>query len=184
MTTFLALLRGVNVGKANRVPMAELRRLLEGNGCANVATLLNSGNAVFQRDKAPSAKIAAEIATALAARLRVTVPVVVKSLSEYEAIVQENPFAGRAADHASLLVAFTQDSKALSTLASLAALAEPPDEFALGKYAAYLHCATGILESKIGAAVLGKPGSSATSRNWATCLKLHELLRRCQAGPL
>ena len=50
MPAFLALLRGVNVGKAKRVPMAELRRVLEDLGCTNVATLLNSGNAVFVRN--------------------------------------------------------------------------------------------------------------------------------------
>jgi len=183
MTTFVALLRGVNVGKAKRVPMSELRRLLEAIGCTSVVTLLNSGNAVFRSPKAPSAKVAAEIAAAIAAQLNVTVPVVVKSSSVYDAVVNDNPFAIQAKDHSRLLVAFTQDSRALSTLASIAALAEPPDEFCLGKHAAYLHCATGILESRIGTAILGKPGSAATTRNWATCLKLLELLRRCQAGP-
>jgi len=176
MPAFVALLRGVNVGNAKRVPMAELRRVLEDLGCTNVATLLNSGNAVFRRAKAPSAKVAAEIATSIAAVLNVAVPVVVKSSSEYEAIIKDNPFVSHAVDRSRLLVSFTQDSKALSTLASLAALAGPPDEFSLGKHAAYLHCATGILESKIGAAVLGKAGGSATTRNWATCLKLHNLI--------
>ena len=47
MPSFVALLRGVNVGKAKRVPMAELRTLLTGLGYTGVATLLNSGNAVF-----------------------------------------------------------------------------------------------------------------------------------------
>jgi uncharacterized protein (DUF1697 family) len=176
MPSFVALLRGVNVGKANRVPMAELRRVLEQLGCSHVATLLNSGNAVFRRDGAASAKLAAEIAAAISAQLNLTVPVVVKSAPEYAAIVQENPFASRAAAHARLVVAFTQDPKALSALTPLAGLAKPPEEFVVGKHAAYAHCPAGILESNLGTALLGRAGQSATTRNWATCLKLQQLL--------
>ena len=61
MTTYIALLRGINVGKAKRIAMADLRALLEGLGHADVATLLNSGNVVFRSGKKIPAKIAAEI---------------------------------------------------------------------------------------------------------------------------
>jgi uncharacterized protein (DUF1697 family) len=60
--TFIALLRGINVGKANRIPMADLRALLEGLGHTDVTTLLNSGNAVFRATKGTSAKHATDIA--------------------------------------------------------------------------------------------------------------------------
>ena len=56
-------------------------------------------------------------------------------------------------------------------------LVEPPEEFAIGRHAAYLYCARGILESKAGEAMLGKPGRAATTRNWATTLKLQALAR-------
>jgi uncharacterized protein (DUF1697 family) len=62
MPTYVALLRGVNVGKAKRVPMAELRQLLGGLGYTNVSTLLNSGNAVFRTAGASHAKLASDIA--------------------------------------------------------------------------------------------------------------------------
>ncbi|MEX8500212.1 MAG: hypothetical protein AB3X40_07370, partial [Leptothrix ochracea] len=52
----------------------------------------------------------------------------------------------------------------------------PPEQFLIGKNAAYLHCATGILESKAGEALLGKAGKSVTTRNWATVLKLQALI--------
>ena len=64
MPTFVALLRGVNVGKAKRVPMAELRALLSGLGYTGVATLLNSGNAVFHAPRGTPAKHSADIAAA------------------------------------------------------------------------------------------------------------------------
>ena len=70
---------------------------------------------------------------------------------------------------------FVQDDQALASLAALQPLVVPPERFAAGKHAAYLLCASGILESKAGAALLGKAGRAATTRNWATTLKLHAL---------
>lgn len=76
---------------------------------------------------------------------------------------------------ARLLVALPQDDGGLAPLHGIEPLVAKPESFAVGKHAAYLHCANGILESKAGKALLGKMGSSATTRNWATTLKLHAL---------
>lgn len=175
MPVFVALLRGVNVGKAKRVPMAEFRSLLSGLGYRDVSTLLNSGNAVFRATADTPAQHATDIAAALAAGLNVEVPVIVKSAKELAAIVSESPFAVETAGYSRFLVAFAQDPEALPNLAAIAPLIKPPEQFAIGTQAAYLWCANGILESKAGAALLGKVGKSATTRNWATVLKLHAL---------
>lgn len=175
MPTFVALLRGINVGKAKRVPMADLRALLAELGYSNVTTLLNSGNALFQAPKRAPATYAVEIAVAISTRLKLDVPVIVKSAQELAAIVAENPLAANAPDHSRLLVAFVQDTKALPGFAAIHPLVAPPEEFVVGKNAAYLHCAAGILESKAGKALLGKAGGVATTRNWATVLKLHAM---------
>ncbi len=175
MTTFVALLRGVNVGKAKRVPMAELRALLGELGYTGVATLLNSGNAVFRSAKGTPVKHATEIASAIASKLKVEVPVIVKSAKELSAIVAENSLAEASQDHSRLLVAFVQDPKALPGLAIIEPLVVSPEKFLVGKGAAYLNCASGILESKAGEALLGKGGKAATTRNWATVLKLQAL---------
>ena len=175
MPTFVALLRGVNVGKAKRVPMAELRSLLAGLGYTSITTLLNSGNAVFRASAGSAAKHAALIAAALSSQLQIAVPVVVKSAKELAAVVSENPIKVEGAEHSRFLVAFAQDRKALSSLAAVASLVVPPEQFAVGKNAAYLLCAAGILQSKAGEALLGKSGRSTTTRNWATVLKLHAL---------
>ncbi len=175
MSTFVALLRGVNVGKAKRVPMAELRTLLSGLGYTAVATLLNSGNAVFGAQTGTPAKHAKNIAAAISTQLKLEVPVIVKSTSELAAILAENPIKARADEHSRFLVAFVQDTEALSSLEAIESLVVPPEKYAIGKNAAYLLCAAGILESKAGEALLGKAGKSATTRNWATVLKLHAL---------
>jgi uncharacterized protein (DUF1697 family) len=175
MPTHIALLRGVNVGGAKRVPMAEFRSLLRGLGFSGVCTLLNSGNAVFGAARAPSAKLAASIAAAIRRELAIEVPVVIKSAGELAAIVAENPFASAAVDPSRLLVAFAADGQALARLAPLSALVAAPEQFHLGRLAAYLHCPDGILQSKAGEALLGKVGQDVTTRNWATVQKLHAL---------
>jgi len=175
MPTFVALLRGVNVGKAKRVPMEALRSLLGGLGYTDAKTLLNSGNAVFRASGTYAPAHARGIASAISENLAVEVPVIVKSTKQLVAVVDENPFAQVAQDYSRLLVAFTQDERSLSALRSIEALVTPLERFLVGKHAAYLYCAAGILESKAGEALLGKVGKVATTRNWATTLKLHAL---------
>jgi uncharacterized protein (DUF1697 family) len=175
MPTFVALLRGINVGKAKRVPMAELRALLSGLGYTGVATLLNSGNAVFHAPSGTPAKHAAGIAAAISTQLKVEVPVVVKSASELAVIISQSPIEAEPEEHSRFLVAFVQDTKTLSGFAAIESLVAPPEQFVVGKNAAYLLCPRGILESKAWEALLGKAGKSATTRNWATILKLQAL---------
>jgi uncharacterized protein (DUF1697 family) len=175
MPSFVALLRGVNVGKAKRVPMADLRNLLVGLGYRETKTLLNSGNAVFRAAGTSASSHAKAISAAILEHLSVEVPVIVKSAKQFSAIVNENPFSTTASDHSRVLVVFTQDEENLLGLKKIEALVAPPEAFAVGKYAAYLHCPNGILQSKAGEALLGKLGKACTTRNWATTLKLQPL---------
>ena len=179
MPTFIALLRGVNVGRAKRVPMAEWRAVLSGLGYRDVATLLNSGNAVFRAPRGTPAKHSADITAAISAQLKKEVPVIVKLASELAAIISENSIKAGAEEHPRLLVAFVQDTRTLSSLAAIKSLVVPPEQFALGRNAAYLLCHAGVLKSKAAAALLGKVGKSVTTRNWATVLKLQALASDC-----
>ena len=180
MPRFVALLRGVNVGGAKRVPMAEFRAMLEASGYRDVQTLLNSGNAVFSSNGRSGSAHASRIQAAIADTLHLEVPVVVKSAQEMAAVAAGNTLAAIASDPSRLLVAFTRDAAALRALAPVAALAGAADQVVVGAHAMYLWCPGGILESKAAAALLGKPGKGATTRNWATVLKISALLG--QAG--
>ena len=177
MTAYVALLRGINVGKGNRLPMADLRALLSELGYTDVATLLNSGNAVFKAARGPSAKLGAQIADAIEARLGLRIAVVVKSAQEWQAVVEGNPLAIAAPDHSRLFAICAQDVAALQGLTHLVPLLVEPEAFHIGSHAAYLHCAGGVLESKAGAALMSKGGPTVTTRNWATTLKLQGLLQ-------
>lgn len=116
MPRFVVLLRGVNVGKVNRVPMVEFRAMLETLGHSDVKTLLNSGNAVFTSTRRNADKLADEIGAGLRERFGITTPVVVKSASELQAIVDGNPIAPPEVEHARFLVTFAMEPGRLTAL--------------------------------------------------------------------
>ena len=173
MPRFVALFRGINVGKAKRIAMADLRALLGKLGYTDVVTLLNSGNAIFT---APAGKHAERIRAAVAAKLGVDAHVVVKSSREIADIVSGNALQKVAVDPSRLLVAMSGDAKALAALRPLAMQDWGSERVHLGRQAAYLWCANGILESEAAERLLKEMGATATTRNWATLLKIHALL--------
>jgi uncharacterized protein (DUF1697 family) len=177
MPAHVALLRGINVGKAKRVAMADLRPMLSDLGFRAVRTLLNSGNAVFDAPAAPASEHAARIEAALASTLGVSARVVVLPGSVLHAVVSENPLRTAAdANPAAFLVGFVPDVAALAALAPLAAADWSPEALAVGRHAAYIDCAGAILKSRVLAAIGPALGDRVTTRNWATVRKIHDLL--------
>jgi uncharacterized protein (DUF1697 family) len=176
MPRYVVLLRGVNVGKGNRVAMVEFKSLLEGLGCTGVKTLLNSGNAVFGTSARSVEKIALAVAAQVEEKFGVTTPVIVKSAAELASIIHGAPMTPAEAEESRFLVAFGRDEQALQALAPLVPLATSPERLVITPQAAYLHCPAGLLESKVGQAMLGKAGRGVTTRNWATVLKIEALL--------
>jgi uncharacterized protein (DUF1697 family) len=172
----VALLRGINVGKAKRIAMAELRELCTSLGYGDVKTLLNSGNVVFSAPRAdPGA--AAKIETAIEKRFGIKSRVLVVTASVLDAIVRENPLAEGESNPSRFLVTILSSSADRARIAEITRQRWLPDRVALGAHAAYLYCATGILESKAMLAVNKVIGEAGTSRNWATIMKLHALTR-------
>lgn len=172
MPRYVALFRGINVGKAKRIAMADLRALLGKLGYSDVKTLLNSGNAIFTADTAPNRQIAKVIRDAVHGKLGVDAHVVVKSAKDLAAIVKGNALSAVATDGSRLLVAMTDDSKALAALKPLAKLRWGDERIHVGRDAAYLWCANGILESQAAVALLGALKDAGTTRNWTTVRKI------------
>jgi uncharacterized protein (DUF1697 family) len=168
----IALLRGINVGRAKRVAMADLRALVEGLGYGDVRTLLNSGNVVFSATGKGAANSAARIEKALATELGVDARVFVLDAVELAAAIAENPLGKIAHDPSRLLVAVTAGTAAHAKLAPLAQQPWKPDALAIGKRVAYLWCAEGLIASKLAQAVSRALGKDVTMRNWATMTKL------------
>jgi uncharacterized protein (DUF1697 family) len=178
MTECIALLRGINVGRAKRVAMADLRELVGDLGYANVRTVLNSGNVVFGAARGETGALAAAIAAGIEARFGFASRVVVVTAAELAAIVRENPLLDVATNPSRLLVAFVANPAALDAAGPLLRETWAPDALAVGRRAAYLWCADGVLDSPLSQAFGRRFGEAATIRNWSTVLKLHAAASR------
>jgi uncharacterized protein (DUF1697 family) len=152
--------------------MADLRSLIEGLGSSEVRTLLNSGNAVFHTARPNTAKIASAIEAAIQSKFGFSVAVIVATAREVNAIVAENPLPQAAGDPSKFLVAFAANAAALEGAKSLLVEAWAPESLAIGSKAAYLWCSQGIIESRVLPAFSRATANAATTRNWATVLKL------------
>jgi uncharacterized protein (DUF1697 family) len=172
---YIALLRGVNVGRAKRIAMADLRQLIADLGYLDVRSVLNSGNVIFSGPDRPREAIATAIEEGLVLKLGVAARTLVLDADELADIVAGNPLLGVADDHARLLVSIVPDPRACESIAASCEQDWHPGAVALGKHAVYIWCPDGVLASPA-AAALGKAlGDATTSRNWATLLKLHAL---------
>lgn len=177
MPRYVVLLRGVNVGKGNRVPMAAFRALLAEQGCTGVRTLLNSGNALCSGPVRSATVLGRRVQRALHGQLDLDIKVVVKTATEFATVVAEQSIEAPVEQHSRLLVAFAQDRQDIQDLAAFSGLLGPRERLIVGSEAGYLWCPDGILQSSAANALLGKAGRSVTTRNWATVLKLEELLK-------
>lgn len=176
MPAFAALLRGINVGRAKRVAMADLRRLFADLGYADVQTVLNSGNVVFASKSPNAAGHACAIQPAIEREFGFTVPVIVVNAADLQAILQENPLRDVADDPARHMVAFVQSPDALDAARPLLARSWSPEAFAIGKRAAYLWCTGGVIDSEIFKAFTRLMGDAVTTRNRSTASKILALI--------
>lgn len=174
---YVALLRGINVGRAKRVAMADLRRLFEDLGCRDVSTLLNSGNVVFTAPAGGASGLAARAEGGIEKRLGVSCRVTLLTADEVREITAtQPPGAGAEVDPSRLLVCVLADAADRAKLAPLAKADWGHEAVALGKRAAYVYCPEGLMDSAPMRAIAGALGDGVTSRNWATMLKLRAAL--------
>lgn len=171
-TTWIALLRGINVGRAKRVSMADLRSAIDSLGGRNVRTLLNSGNVIFESTSKSAENLSKRIGDAVAAQSGVTASVIVITAAELSDALDENPLAAMATDTSRFLVAVLKNPADRVRLQSLAQDDWSPDAFAVGRRVGYLWCPDGILTSKLVERVGRELGDGVTTRNLATMTKL------------
>jgi uncharacterized protein (DUF1697 family) len=171
----VALLRGINVGRAKRIAMAELRALVAELGYGDVRTLLNSGNVVFSVPKSTKGDAAARIEAALVEKLGVPARVTLLTAEEIAEAVAGNPLLDVATNPSRLMVSVLTDPRDRAKLEPLAEKDWSPEAFALGRRVAYAWCPDGVLESPLSVAIGKALGDAVTARNWSTVTKLHAL---------
>lgn len=182
MTAFVGLIRGINVGKAKRIGMSQLRAIFEELGHSNVNTLLNSGNVVFVSRSRSVRGMAADIERKIQERFSFAASVIVLPGRDLRGIVSGNPLLELVKDPARHLVVFSSEPKALSDIESLLQKDWTPDALAVGRKASYLWCQTGLLDSKLAVAVTRLAGERVTTRNWSTVCKLLTRVENVQAA--
>lgn len=172
--TLIALLRGVNVGRAKRIAMADLRGLVADLGFGDVRTVLASGNVIFtDHSGARPAATAARLEDAIEDRFGLTTRIVLLASPELDEIVAGNPLLDIADNPSRLLVACLADRGKRARLEPLADGDWDAEMIALGRRVAYLWCPEGVLASRLPKAVEAAVDGAVTSRSWATILKIH-----------
>lgn len=173
MTTYAALLRGINVGGHKRVPMGELRQVLTGLGWTEVRTYLQSGNAVFTTDH-PDPGPALE--RAVAGHFGFPVGCLLRTAQELREIADACPYPATELDPAKLVVMLLERAPEPGHFDSVDAEAFAPDTFRHVGRAVYCHFPDGMGRSRLpGALERVRPATTATWRNWRTLQRLIEL---------
>jgi uncharacterized protein (DUF1697 family) len=172
MPTYVALLRGVNVGGARKLPMKELVPALEELGLEDVETYIQSGNVVF-RGPTGKAKLTTQLEQAIEQRFGLDVTVMLRTAAELKKLVGANPYVD---DVANVHVAFLDRKPAAAAVKKLDPDRSPPDELTVVGTEVYLHFPNGYGRTKLGGDYLERVlGVRATARNWRTVTKLLEL---------
>ncbi len=172
----VALLRGINVGGKNKLPMADLAAMFREAGCDDVRTYIQSGNVIFRAAPALAEEIPSLISASILSRFGYRIPVITRTARELQLIAQANPFADSGTEPNKQLVFFLEDLPDPAHVEALDPNRSPGDEFAVLGREVFVHYPNGVARSKLtnsyfdsGLATIG------TGRNWRTVTKLLEL---------
>jgi len=181
MTTYIALLRAVNLGGYNRVAMSELRELVASLGMAEAQSLLQSGNLVFRSARRTPAALERLLEVETGKRFGLALDYFVRTVEEWQAIIAGNPFLDEAKrDPGHLVVMFLKKAPNPAEVKALSAAIRGPETLRHDGRQLYIYYPAGIGRSKLTGTLIEKElGSRGTARNWNTVLKLAAL-----AGPV
>lgn len=179
MPAFISMVRGINVGGARPLKMDVLRGLHEGLGHGNVRSYLQSGNVVFESDRADASSHASEIERAIKRESGHEVSVGVWTARALSATLARNPLAGRPSlDPTWFYAVFLIRPMGRMTLSGLKLPLAPGEEAVLAGGVVYLYCPNGYGETRINNNYFEKAlGARATTRNWRTVSELERMGR-------
>ncbi|MBT9329729.1 DUF1697 domain-containing protein [Paracidobacterium acidisoli] len=174
----MALLRGVNVGGKNKLPMADLAAIFADIGCCHVSTYIQSGNVLFSAPSTLLKKIAKLVQDRIATRFGIQVPIVIRSSEQLADTLRANPFLKMGKAEATLHVYFLADKPGTDAVNGLDAARSTPDEFRVIHQEIFLYLPNGMARTKLTNAWFdSKLKTVSTARSWATVNKLLALMQ-------
>ena len=172
----VVLLRGVNVGRAKRISMADFSAILTDLGATDIRTVLNSGNAVCTTDRKPTA-LATAVGAEIEQRLGFSSDVIIRSANQLAAVLESNPLGSVATDASRHLVMFLGTAPTAADVAALQAIDLDPEQWVLDGEELHVWLPNGVADSQVIKALnKGVLGVTWTGRNWSTVQKLHDLM--------
>lgn len=170
---YVALLRAINVGGNNKLPMKDLKALLEGLGCSDVQTYIQSGNAVFKAEASLAARLPKLAHEAILKKYKVSAPVIVRSAAEIAKVVKSNPYLKAGVAVETLHVGFLAERPKAAAIALLDPQRSPGDKFSVLGSEVYFQFAAGVGKTKLTNQYFdSKLGTTITLRNWKTVTQL------------
>jgi uncharacterized protein (DUF1697 family) len=175
--THVALLRGINVGGKNILPMKDLAAMFVAAGCTGVRTYIQSGNVIFSAPATLARKLPEQITKAIEKRFGYRIPVIARTSDELARAIRDNPFLKPGVDEKALNVYFLANLPGAPAVAALDANRSAPDVFHVRGREIYLHLPNGMARTKLTNAYFdSKLSTISTARNWATVRKLLEMM--------
>lgn len=165
----VALLRGINVGGKNKLPMKDLSALFVAAGCEGVRTYIQSGNVIFSASPTVAEGLSARIAEQIAARFGYRTPVILRTAEQLRDLVIHNPYVAAGMPEDGLHVLFLADEPGPDRVAALDPGRSPGDTFVVRGREIFLHLPGGVADSKLTNAYFeAKLDTVSTGRNWRT----------------
>jgi len=176
--TFVALMRGINVGSTRKLPMAELRALSIKLGLQRPETYIQSGNLIVDAD-IEADEVRDLLEKAIAKRFSLRVDIIVRQASQWNRYMADNPFANDAATMSKMLHLYlSRDPLKTSAAKELERKAQSGERMAMAGGALWIdYGANGAGKSKLTPLLVDKAcGSPSTGRNWNSVLKIGEMI--------
>lgn len=183
--TQVALLRGINVGGKNKVPMKDLIEIFAATACAGVRTYIQSGNVIFNAAPGHCERLPDMITAQIAKRFGFKVPVVLRTAEQLGKVIRNNPFLKAGAAEHELHVMFLADAPSSRAVQDLDPDRSPPDAFQVRGCEIYLRLPNGAARTKLTNQYFdSKLATISTIRNWRTVNQLFAMMNDRGADPL
>jgi uncharacterized protein (DUF1697 family) len=175
---FAAMLRGINMGGKNRLPMNDLVAMFADAGCVDVRSYIQSGNVTFRAPPAVAARAASNVKDEIETQFGFAVPIVLRTGDELLKVSVSNPFLKDGVRADRVHVMFLANLPEGACVAALDSRRSPPDAFVVSGRDIYLHCPDGVGKSRLTNQYFdSRLKTTGTARNWNTVLKLVEMTR-------